>query len=180
MERIGVLLDKIKELNNKGTHSIIDIDLMTDYTKVLYADLLEWRSKMAFSNTITPPQVIVESKATPEMPKPAPEPMFQAASISAQPAPTKPATPVYGTHYNPTDIRLKIGINDKYQFISELFGNDKDLYEQLLDQVNKLQTEEEAVRIVHQMASNQFWWNEESDVVQTFYQTVKNHFSKRH
>ncbi|MBS1782051.1 MAG: hypothetical protein JSS78_03200 [Bacteroidetes bacterium] len=180
MERIGVLLNKIKELNNKGTQSIIDIDLMTDYTKVLYADLLEWRSKMVFSDTINPPQTIIEPKVQPAMTQPIPEPTLQTSSIPVQPVPTKVSPPIYGTHYNPTDIRLKIGINDKYQFISELFGNDKDLYDQLLDRVNKLQTEEEAVRIVHQMASDQFWWNEESDIVQTFYQTIKNHFLSRH
>ena len=49
MERIATLLDKIREISTKPDAGIIDIDLMMDYTRVMYADLLEWRNKVAFT-----------------------------------------------------------------------------------------------------------------------------------
>jgi hypothetical protein len=53
MERIGLLLEKIKELNNAPTKTVIELDLMLDYTRVMYADLLEWRSKLSFSEAVS-------------------------------------------------------------------------------------------------------------------------------
>jgi len=39
MERISTLLEKIEALQRRNNVTAIDIDLMLDYTRVLYADL---------------------------------------------------------------------------------------------------------------------------------------------
>lgn len=44
MERVKNLLQRLQDLyHSKHQKSAIDIDLMLDYTRVMYADLLEWR-----------------------------------------------------------------------------------------------------------------------------------------
>ena len=54
MQRISNLLQKLTELSGKtGEPEIIDLDLMMDYTKVIYADLLEMRSRIAFNSSLT-------------------------------------------------------------------------------------------------------------------------------
>lgn len=66
MERIETILQRIQErYYSKGEKTAIDIDLMLDYTRVMYADLLEWRKKF---------------KDTPEMP------------LTTEPATTEPGT----------------------------------------------------------------------------------------
>ncbi len=46
MERIENILRRIQELyQSKQEKTGIDIDLMLDYTRVMYADLLEWRKR---------------------------------------------------------------------------------------------------------------------------------------
>jgi len=50
-ERINLLIEKINKLKPllaQDKVDLIDIDLTLDYTRVLYADLLEWRNQLAF------------------------------------------------------------------------------------------------------------------------------------
>ena len=47
MERIQNILQRLQELyGTKHRKSAIDIDLMLDYTRVMYADLLEWKRNL--------------------------------------------------------------------------------------------------------------------------------------
>src|ERR1700748_1777761 len=44
MERIKTFIQKLQEIYySKHPKSAIDIDLMLDYTRIMYVDLLEWR-----------------------------------------------------------------------------------------------------------------------------------------
>ena len=52
MQRIATLLQKLTELSTQGKPTQIDIDLMLDYTRVIYADLLEERKKLATENFV--------------------------------------------------------------------------------------------------------------------------------
>jgi hypothetical protein len=46
MERIKNVMQRLQELYfSKHQKTAIDIDLMLDYTRVMYADLLEWRKQ---------------------------------------------------------------------------------------------------------------------------------------
>lgn len=51
MERISLLLQKIEAIQNSEELSVLDIDLMMDYTKQLYAELIEWRTNHTAKNT---------------------------------------------------------------------------------------------------------------------------------
>lgn len=157
MQRIPTILKKVMELAERGdNNTVIDIDLMLDYTRVVYADLLEWRGRKAFVSTLPvheaveekheepAPPAPVQQKPTQEKkvetaapaeekeiisaPEPAPQAIVPAQAVKNDTAP-KPAAPAH-------DIRQSIGINDKYLFMSELFGNNRDEYDKAMDKIN--------------------------------------------
>lgn len=213
--RIPSLLQKLNELAAlPEPRNLIEIDLMLDYTRVLYADLLDLRGRAlpaqqevaAQQQTPKPVPlpVPVLSAPPPESKKPVPAPAIpqeptleelaqgmttddddEAIELpQAQPAPeqVKPAiiaetrqVPMRGAPVPPVppvkkDIRSRISINDKYQIMSELFGNDKSAYEDALDHVNAAGNETIAVRWLQ----DRLWVTEDhSDVAQSFYDLVR-------
>lgn len=67
MERVKTFVQKIQEIYySKHPKSAIDIDLMLDYTRVMYMDLLEWRK--AFSDPIHSdmPAIMQDTPKSPE------------------------------------------------------------------------------------------------------------------
>lgn len=157
MQRIPTLLQKISELSErKDKAGVIEIDLMLDYTRVLYADLLEWRGRAAFNDTLTPAKPVTVAPVQ-NVAAPAPQSM---------PVAEKPAQ---------KDIRQMVGINDKYLFISELFGNDKDAYEATLNELNTFETYTQAVNWL----TAKLHWEEAEETVQSFYGLLNNFFSSK-
>lgn len=225
MERIATLLEKIKELNHPNP-TLIEVDLMMDYSRVLYADLFEWRKKVAFNDALnlptaaapavpqpsttsqmaTLPSVPMTTMQQPEpMQKPEqhdePEPVVatddqltplpENKELETVPPPVvepltflpsaEDAQPVAypAKHYSNADIRQLIGVNDKYQFISELFGNNTDAYEDVISELNTFDTEEEAIVWIKNSVGNQFGWHNEMESVQSFYRLLGEFFSTR-
>jgi hypothetical protein len=209
MQRINTIIDKIKELNRGADTSVIEIDLMMDYTRIIYADLLEWKNKIGFNDSVTLPQAQAEDRPrTQESAQDHMQPAPPASSFAQAPlAPVPKAeahtplgeevftgdvkTPVTafqpepfdiynsGSNYSGKDIRQQIGINDKYQFISELFGNNKEAYEEVIAELNTFESQETALSWLHQNAYNQFGWNDEMETVQMFYKLLSDFFSAR-
>jgi hypothetical protein len=174
MERIQTLLQKLTELSrNDNKPSAIDLDLMLDYTRVMYADLLEWRNRVAFTTSLS------EETSQP----------FNAVTEPAMPANTAPPIELtenvrnYDTSAEDKpsehDIRKSIGINDKYQFISELFSNDKETYENVLDNINKARSYQQAIDWLDEHAHSSNAWDDDMPVVQSFYSVVSNFFVSR-
>ena len=162
MQRIPTLLQKISELSQKGGNAVIEIDLMLDYTRVLYADLLEMRNRIAFNESLVP----------------GPQDTIKQSEIVADHAPEKLNQEIQQPEQElKFDIRNIISINDKYQFISELFGNDKDKYYDVLDEINRIANYEEAKSWLKNEISVQQGWNNENMTVQMFYDVVSQFFS---
>ncbi len=71
MERIENVLRRIQELYySRHEKTGIDIDLMLDYTRVMYADLLEWRKRFKDELPVSGPAAAPEPEpATPEAPE---------------------------------------------------------------------------------------------------------------
>lgn len=179
MHRIQTLLQKLNDLSKTEADktSVIDIDLMLDYTRVLYADLLEWRGRMQF-NEFMP-------AASDETPVPEPE-VESIPTSSAPPVELTSQVQGYATpaeeheHASESgDVRKLIGINDKYQFISELFGNDKDAYEQALDHVNSFDNYPAAVEWLDEHMHEKYGWKDDQFAVESFYDTLSNFFASR-
>ena len=190
MERITTLLEKIRELNSKPSAGIIEIDLMMDYTKVLYADLIEWRSKVAFTSAVTFKEnesgdaaaVLEDNQSVvkkSEIAGPAVE--LDNTAINYESKPEKKTTNALFSEpqYSNADIRQHIGINDKYQFISELFGNNKDAYEEVISEINTFDTEEETIAWINNSISTQLNWKDDSEAVQAFYKLLSDFFASR-
>jgi hypothetical protein len=193
MQRIATLLDKIKELNDKPDPSIIEVDLMMDYTKVLYADLLELRNKKAFTEPLTLntdlgaadiAEAMKENHAPLEETPTITAPSIELDTTSLNYKSSRPDTSPSGisftqSHYSDTDIRQHIGINDKYQYISELFRNNKEAYEEVITEINSFDSLEEALSWLGQSVATQHNWNEEDESVQSFYRLLQLFFKSR-
>jgi hypothetical protein len=193
MQRIATLLSKIQELSNKTNGSLIEIDLMMDYTKVLYADLLEWRNKVAFTEPLiirTEPELKEMAAAmeenhssiekTPEIAAPAVE--LDTTSLNYESVKTEAAPSQVSfsrPQYIRSDIRELIGINDKYLYISELFGNNKEAYEEVINELNSFDTEEEAIGWLRNNVYREYNWNEDVEAVQYFFSLVGEFFAER-
>jgi hypothetical protein len=192
MQRVATLLSKIKELSDKKNASLIEIDLMMDYTKVLYADLLEWRNKIAFTEPLTIKQeptptematAMVENhssiETTPEISAPAIELDATALNYESVKPETQPSTVSFAKpQYTRSDIRQLIGINDKYLYISELFGNNKEAYEEVLDELNHFESEQEAVNWLRNSVYKEYNWSEDIEAVQYFLSLVGEYFAQ--
>jgi hypothetical protein len=75
------------------------------------------------------------------------------------------------------DVRSFIGINDKYQFMNELFSNNKTAYETTLDKINFCSTLDEAEEWITNEARGQYNWSEEDETYQSLLATVKKYFA---
>lgn len=78
------------------------------------------------------------------------------------------------------DIRKFIGINDKYNFIAELFSNRSGQYELFLKEINKQESLEAAMAFIEQSNVKQiFNWEEEGKSETVFYAILKQFFASK-
>ncbi len=188
MQSISTLLRKMQDLYNQPHEkTTIDIDLMLDYSRQLYAALLDLR-------TVAPPPQVAESVITPTHTKepeereiplrptvvpeyvPAPDTDTEPVQM-ATPPPPQPVIPPAAAPQQ--DIRKLIGINDKYQIISELFHNDKEAYEAAIREINNSGSFADATDWLHTHVSWNYNWNEDNYTVQLFYGLISQHFSEK-
>lgn len=74
------------------------------------------------------------------------------------------------------DIRSFIGINDKYQFMNELFANNRTAYEESLDKLSSMESYAAAEEWLFQTALRQFNWAKDDETFQSLLQTAKKFF----
>lgn len=75
------------------------------------------------------------------------------------------------------DLRSAIGINDKFQFIKELFGGDEKSFEVGIKTINAFKIFPEAQFYIKRELREKNNWDEESNVVKQFDQLIKRRFS---
>ncbi len=75
------------------------------------------------------------------------------------------------------DLRSAIGINDKFQFIQELFGGDEKSFEVGIKTINTFKIFPEAQFYIKRELREKNNWDEESNVVKQFDQLIKRRFS---
>jgi hypothetical protein len=75
------------------------------------------------------------------------------------------------------DLRSAIGINDKFQFIQELFGGDEKSFEVGIKTINAFKIVPEAQFYIKRELREKNNWDEESNVVKQFDQLIKRRFS---
>ncbi|MDI9319341.1 MAG: hypothetical protein QM530_02600 [Phycisphaerales bacterium] len=78
------------------------------------------------------------------------------------------------------DIRSYIGINDKYNFISELFGNNAESYEEILNEINLCGSKTEVLQFLENSGITTLYkWDMGGFSVQTFYGVLSQFFATK-
>lgn len=78
------------------------------------------------------------------------------------------------------DVRSYIGINDKYNFISELFAGNAEAYEEILNEINRMESAEEALYFLEQSGVTTLYkWREDGFSEQIFYNVLNQFFAAR-
>ncbi|HVI48972.1 MAG TPA: hypothetical protein VM802_29165 [Chitinophaga sp.] len=75
------------------------------------------------------------------------------------------------------DLKSAIGINDKYQFIQELFRGDTDLYERSVKTINECSSLQEADYWIQREIKIIQGWQDDHHLVQQFYALLRKRFS---
>lgn len=75
------------------------------------------------------------------------------------------------------DLRQAIGINDKFQFIQELFRGDVDSYERSIKTINEMHSLQDAEYWIERELKIRQGWVDDNRVVRQFYALVKKRFS---
>lgn len=73
------------------------------------------------------------------------------------------------------DLDKLLGINQKFQVVSELFKGDQNEFKEAVTQINSLYNKEEALIYVQGLRAA-FSWKDESPVVEGFIKTVMNRY----
>ena len=108
--------------------------------------------------------------AVPEGPK-APEPAPMPTPVPAPaPEPASPKAAVYGKPVD--DIRLAISLGDRFLYQRELFGQNAELMQRTLNELNTLSSFDEAMEYINE----QFKWDPESNTYQQFIVTLHRRF----
>ncbi|MDR3678650.1 MAG: hypothetical protein P4L41_01715 [Flavipsychrobacter sp.] len=179
MQRISSLLQKIRQLAENGNSNVIETDLMMDYTRQLYAELIEYRSKIAADKT-TPPELVNDQQTTYYTPVTSPinedRPTIIELTVE-NPIPSSSSKQDDDEEDEEADIRTIIGINDKYQIISELFGNNKIAYDEMIDQLNTLDTELEALEWLQDNLYFEYSWSEDSEALMILHAILHKFYS---
>jgi len=116
-----------------------------------------------------------------EIPKP--EELFQENPVLDEPLPkdrslndtigeTKLAEPIL-TSGPISSLRAAIGLNDRFLFIREIFGNNTDKYNRVIDQLDKLETQQQAVELLKANITLQ-----KNETSMKFVDLLKRRFSK--
>lgn len=78
------------------------------------------------------------------------------------------------------DVRSYIGINDKYNFISELFAGNAEAYEEILNEINRMESAEEALFFLEQSGVTTLYkWKADGFSEQIFYNVLSQFFAAR-
>ena len=148
-----------------------------------------------------PPRVEVEPAPAPPPPAPKPEPVVEAPAPALVPPPAAAPAPAPAkktasagvealfrhkaakelseklSQQAISDLTRAMSINDKLLYSNELFGRDMAAMNETLQQLNKLNSMEEARELLIDIAENNDWTEEErSDVAESFIKLVRRKY----
>lgn len=124
---------------------------------------------------------VVDRPVMREIPKP--EELIQEKSVTGEPLPkdrslnetigeTKSTEPLL-TSGPISSLRAAIGLNDRFLFIREIFGNNTDKYNTIIDQLDKLENQQQAVELLKANITLQ-----KNETSMKFVDLLKRRFSK--
>ena len=124
-------------------------------------------------------EVVVEKPVVVSAPVAEPEPVVDPEPVVEpdpviEPIKEEPASPkaaVYGKAVD--DIRLAISLGDRFLYQRELFGQNAELMQRTLNELNELNSFDEAIRYI-----SRFNWDTESSTYKQFLVTLHRRFGK--
>lgn len=75
------------------------------------------------------------------------------------------------------DLKKAVGVNDRYQFVNDLFRGDESMYERSLKTINGFSIYPEAQYWIQRELKVKMGWNENSETVKLFDQLVRRRFA---
>ncbi len=75
------------------------------------------------------------------------------------------------------DLKKAVGVNDRYQFVNDLFRGDESMYERCLKTINGFNIYPEAQYWIQRELKVKMGWNENSETVKLFDQLVRRRFA---
>ena len=125
-----------------------------------------------------------ESPAAPSLPEPAAEPVVvPVAEVPPPPKETKESkkkkeeTMVERLqHKRIQDMKAAIGINEKFQFINELFEGNMKEYNVAVDQINNFSSNEEAESYISNLETV-YKWQPDNQIAENFKELVERRFA---
>lgn len=122
-----------------------------------------------------PVEVIHEAPEVPETPEP--EPVLEEPQPEPEPEPApvveevaSPKAAIYGKAVD--DIRLAISLGDRFLYQRELFGQNAELMQRTLTELNNLNSFDDAIDYI----ASRFNWDTESSTYQQFVVTLHRRF----
>lgn len=167
MQDIHQKIAEIKTFANEQPLSAITIDLMMDKTRELYALLMQKKTN-AFTHQPQPAKTTTPPASAPTTTTPT-EATYSPIHLS----------PLTASLLKPRkDIRAMIGINDKYQIITELFQNNNHKYEEAINTLNELEDMDEATLWMDNTIKAYYQWPEHDETLKLFLETLHNFYLK--
>lgn len=74
------------------------------------------------------------------------------------------------------DIKKAIGLNERFLYANELFGGDMRAFKQAVDELNHVDSESDANRLLNEELADKYHWNEEDETVIAFKSLVSRRF----
>jgi uncharacterized coiled-coil protein SlyX len=161
----------------------------------LEADLDDLKNQAVLPSEVPEPQVVETEKLTPPLsqreeneaiehsepepavasePEPEPEPEPVVETIAEEPVvaeePASPKAAIYGKAVD--DIRLAISLGDRFLYQRELFGQNAEMMQRTLTELNALGSFEAAMAYINE----HFQWDTESNTYQQFLVTLHRRF----
>lgn len=184
-ETISALQAQVEELQNrplpepevveKVVEKIVEVEKPVEVIKevvvekpvVVAAPVVEPGPVIEEEPAVEPEPVVEEESIAEEAPVAEAEPEKQEAAVEEETASPKAA--IYGKAVD--DIRLAISLGDRFLYQRELFGQNAELMQRTLNELNDLDSFDEAIRYI-----DRFNWDSESKTYQQFLVTLHRRF----
>jgi hypothetical protein len=76
------------------------------------------------------------------------------------------------------DLKRGIGINERFLYANELFGGDMNAFTRAIDELNHIESEKDAHRLLNENLGIKYQWEDEDETVVAFKSLVSRRFSK--
>ncbi|MEZ4721361.1 MAG: hypothetical protein R2813_05725 [Flavobacteriales bacterium] len=75
------------------------------------------------------------------------------------------------------DIRRGLGINERFLYANELFGGDMEAFSRAIEELNHVESETAAERLINENIASKYRWDQENETVIAFKSLVSRRFA---